>query len=429
MRATRPLYRACVLTHLAVILAVGWRAPAYAQPVEPSRTGQAEAAALKVFLDCVECDLEYQRQHVTFVAYVRDRAAADLHVLVTTEEAGGGGMAWVVRFIGLGRFQRQDRTFTFATAQRATADDRRKEFGRVFRIGLAGYAVDTPIAPQLDVAWRPARGGAGAGDDGWDSWAFRISAGGNVGSEVSSSVRAYRLAVSGGRTTQNWRISFLANGNADMRNFKIGSDRTVESRRDAATFSGLVVKSVSGRAGAAIRASMARSSFTNTDRAVSVAPGAEFNFFPYSESNRRSLTVQYTAGTTYYEYRELTIFDKLRETVPTHGVNVSLGLRTTWGALGAYSTVSQHVYHRDRYRVSLSGSSSVSLVKGLSFDMLARYDRLNDQISVRKGTASTEEILLQLRQLVTDYNYSFTLGLSYGFGSIFSSVVNPRFGG
>jgi len=32
-------------------------------------------------------------------------------------------------------------------------------------------------------------------------------------------------------------------------------------------------------------------------------------------------------------------------------------------------------------------------------------------------------------QLVTDYNYSFTLGLSYGFGSIFSSVVNPRFGG
>ena len=414
---------------IAIILAVGWSVAAYAQPVEPSRIGQAEAASLKVFLDCVECDLEYQRQHVTFVAYVRDRAVADLHVLVTTEEAGGGGMAWVVRFIGLGRLQHQDRTFTFATAQRATADDRRKEFGRVFRIGLAGYAVDTPIAPQLDVAWRPARGGAGAGDDGWDSWAFRITAAGNIGSEQSSSVRAYRLAVSGTRTTQNWRISLLANGNTDKRAFKIGADRTVESRRDATTFSSAIVKSVGSRAGAGFRASMARSSFTNTDRAVSLAPGMEFNFFPYSESNRRSLTVQYTVGTTYYEYREITIFDKLRETVPTQGVNVSLGLRTPWGTLGGYSSVSQHVYQRDRYRVSFSGSTNVSLVKGLSFEMLARYDKINDQISLRKGTATTEEILLQLRQLVTDYNYSFSLGVSYGFGSIFSSVVNPRFGG
>ena len=418
MRAIRSFSRRWILTHLAVILAAGWSGAAYAQTTE-----------LKVFLDCVECDLEYQRQHVTFVAYVRDRAVADLHVLVTTEEAGGGGMAWVVRFIGLGRYERQDRTFTFTTGQRATADDRRKEFGRVFRLGLAGYAADTPIASQLDVAWRPARGGASAEGDGWDSWAFRISAGGNVGSEVSTSVRAYRLAVSGSRTTQNWRINFLANGNADMRTFTVGPDRTIDSRRDAATFSGLVVKSVSGRAGVALRASMARSSFTNTDRAVTVAPGAEFNFFPYSESNRRSLTVQYTVGTTRYEYRELTIFDKLRETVPTHGVNVSLGMRTTWGAVGGYSSVSQHVYQRDRYRVSLSGSSSVSLVKGLTFDMLARYDRLKDQISVRKGSATTEEILLQLRQLVTDYNYSFTLGVSYGFGSIFSSIVNPRFGG
>ena len=33
--------------------------------------------ALKVFLDCTQCDTEYQRQNVTFVDYVRDRALAD----------------------------------------------------------------------------------------------------------------------------------------------------------------------------------------------------------------------------------------------------------------------------------------------------------------------------------------------------------------
>jgi hypothetical protein len=87
------------------------------------------------------------------------------------------------------------------------------------------------------------------------------------------------------------------------------------------------------------------------------------------------------------------------------------------------------LYRRDRYRASVSGSTEVNLFKGLSFNMLARYDKINDQISLRKGSASTEQILLRQRQLGTDYSYSFAVGVSYRFGSIFSTVVNPRFGG
>ena len=174
---------------------------------------------------------------------------------------------------------------------------------------------------------------------------------------------------------------------------------------------------------------MARSSFTNIDRARTFAPGVEYDFFPYSEANQRSLTVQYTIGTSDYEYRDVTIFNKLRETVPTHGFNVSLGLRAPWGSLGSYSSVSQHLNRRDRYRASMSGGTEVNLFKGLSFNMLARYDKVNDQISLRKGTASTEEILLRQRQLGTDHSYSFAVGVSYSFGSIFNTVVNPRFGG
>ena len=45
-----------------------------------------------------------------------------------------------------------------------------------------------------------------------------------------------------------------------------------------------------------------------------------------------------------------------------------------------------------------------------------------------KGGASLEEVLLQRRQLETTYNYFFQVGFSYSFGSIFSNVVNPRFG-
>jgi hypothetical protein len=415
-----------LLGRLVAVLILGWPVSAPAQQPPPLDA----LPALKVFLDCTECDIDYQRQNVIFVDYVRDRALADLHVLVTTQDTGGGGTLWVIKFIGLGHLENQDRTFTFATAQRATQDNRRKEFARVFRIGLAGYAASSLIAPQLDVAWRrPAGASATAETDPWNFWTFRISANGNLAGEQSSTTQSYRVSFSSSRTTQNWKINVSANGNADKRVFTIGDDRRIESRRDSWTLGGLVVRSVGGKAGAGFVASMARSSVTNIDRSTKVAAGVEYDFFPYSESDRHSLTVQYTVGTNDYEYGEVTIFNKLRETVPTHGLNVSLGLRAQWGSLGSYSSVSQHLNRHDQYRASVSGSTEVNLFKGLSFNVLARYDKINDQISLRKGSASTEEILLRQRQLGTDYSYSFAVGVSYRFGSIFNTVVNPRFGG
>jgi hypothetical protein len=46
-----------------------------------------------------------------------------------------------------------------------------------------------------------------------------------------------------------------------------------------------------------------------------------------------------------------------------------------------------------------------------------------------KGEATLEEILLRRKELATEYEYSISVGLSFTFGSIYSNVVNPRFGG
>ena len=46
-----------------------------------------------------------------------------------------------------------------------------------------------------------------------------------------------------------------------------------------------------------------------------------------------------------------------------------------------------------------------------------------------KEGATEEEILLHQRQLATQYDYFASVGLRYTFGSIYSNVVNPRFGG
>ena len=54
---------------------------------------------------------------------------------------------------------------------------------------------------------------------------------------------------------------------------------------------------------------------------------------------------------------------------------------------------------------------------------------IHDQISLPKGQATIEQVLLRRTMLETNYSYYLGLGLSFTFGSIYSNVVNPRFSG
>ncbi|HEY2905735.1 MAG TPA: hypothetical protein VGJ29_07520, partial [Vicinamibacterales bacterium] len=160
---------------------------------------------------------------------------------------------------------------------------------------------------------------------------------------------------------------------------------------------------------------------------ISFAPGIQYDVFPYKESTRRSLTFEYAAGVVNYKYAGLTVFDKLRETVPRHYAIAQLELKQPWGSLTVYSTLSQQLNHMDRYRESVWGEADVRLFKGFSFNVYAQYDKIADQISLKKESATEAEVLLRLQQLETNYSYYFNFGISYRFGSIFNNIVNPRF--
>jgi hypothetical protein len=205
----------------------------FAQTTPATPPATTAASLIRVFVDCYECDTEYLRQNVQFVDYVRDRTVADVHLLVTTEGTGGGGRSWTLKFIGLGRFDKLDRTLTFTTAQTATSDDRRKEFSRVFKLGMAPYAMDSSVGAQLDVQWtKPTATAAAAATpakDPWNYWVFRTNANGSKNGEQSTSSSSYRLSLSANRTTANWKISLSSNGNVNKNQFALGDGRTIKS--------------------------------------------------------------------------------------------------------------------------------------------------------------------------------------------------------
>jgi hypothetical protein len=425
---TRTRYFCATLVCLLGVLFAG-SAAAQEPPAQP-KTPQL----LRVFIDCTyECDTEYLRQNVQFVDYVRDRTVADVHVLVTTQGTGGGGSAWTVKFIGLGRFDKVDRTLTFTTGQTATDDERRKEFARVFKLGVAAYAADSSTGAQLDVQWlKPETTATTAkpAKDPWNYWVFRTNLSGNRDGEESTGSSSYRLSFSANRTTEQWKVSLSTSGSYSESTFDLGDDGGhIKSTSESWSVDSLIVKSLGPKWSVGGRSSLSHSSYSNTDKLFTFAPGVEFSVFPYSESSRRNLTLLYTLGATRYDYKDVTIFDKLSETVPNHSLNTQLGLRQPWGSIGTGVTLSQHLNKPGRYRISTYASADVRLFKGFSFNMFGSYDRIRDQISLRKGGATPEEVLLRRRQLATGHSYNIGFGVSYSFGSIFNSVVNPRFGG
>ena len=89
---------------------------------------------------------------------------------------------------------------------------------------------------------------------------------------------------------------------------------------------------------------------------------------------------------------------------------------------------SQYLHDLSKYQFGLFGNVDLRLFKGFSLDLGGNYARVRDQLSLPKGGATDQEILVRQRELATGYRYFATVGISYSFGSIFNNVVNPRFG-
>ncbi len=410
-------------------------------PVSQVLAGQdlpAAHALVRVFLDCEDCDESYLKKEVTFIDYVRNREDAEVHLLVTTQRTGGGGEQWTLKFIGLGAYQGVDQTLTYNSSQTATDDEIREGFAEVFRLGLVRYAAQSTIAGRLRVTFKKAEGDEAKGPadkDPWNFWVFRINGNGDVNGEESSKGRAIRGSFRASRTTDLWRMSIQTSANYRDTEFVLdeeeeeGVKTTILSVSRNLDASGILVKSLTQHWSVGLMASASSQTFRNFVLRTRVAPGIEYNLFPYSESTRRMLTFQYTVGHDYHRYREVTIFGKLRETLVDQRAEVDLSLRQPWGTANVELNFAQYLNAPSKYSLGLEGGTEIRLFKGFSVNLFGEFSRTRDQIYLPLGEATTEEILLRQRQLLTGYQYFFNFGFGYSFGSIFNNIVNPRFGG
>ena len=397
----------------------------------PQATPAASAASpIRVFLDCGDCFADYLRAEITFVDYVRDRSQADIHLLITRSETGGGGREYTAAFIGQGPFTGVDQTLKTVTTSSDPDDVVRRQIAATVRIGLLGYIARRGLPQGLDVSVEKDEDSArpAAGTDRWNSWVFSLRGSASFQGEESSKQTNISGSIGADRITPDWKLTFAGSLDQETERFDLDEDDPVRVERRERDFRGLAVKALGEHWSAGIQGEVESSTFDNIALSMAAAPAIEFNVFPYSAYTRRQLRVLYAAGVKRFRYYEETLFGKTEETLPAHALSVTFDQRERWGSVEARLEGEQYLHDLERSRIEADAEVSWRIARGFSVSAEAQASRIQDQLSLPRRGATPEEILLRLRQLRSGYEYDFSLSLTYTFGSIFSSIVNPRFG-
>jgi hypothetical protein len=413
---------------LALALILGLHPLSFAQTPPPPPLDRP----LRVFIDCRAngCDDQFFRTELQWIDHVRDQRDADIHLLVTQQQTGGGGNEYTIRVIGQGRWQGRDDGVRVSTEAGEPPDVLRRTLVRTFALLLARYAVETPVGAKLTLT-PPAGAGTTqttAADDPWNFWVFRANFNSFINGEQNSRFGNINVNFSANHTTDALKIN-IDTGFGYSESSYVLSDGTFVSYVRNRRFNTLVVKSLSDHwsAGAMFRAS--RDTYENQRLDLRIAPGIEYNIFRWAESTNRQLTFQWTAGFRRFKYDEVTIYDKLEENRWDQQFQAILSLRQPFGTVRVTGEAAHYFDDPDQHRYAIYADNEIRLFRGFSFNVDGNYQVIRDQLYLPAGAATDEEIIARQQQLQTSYRYFMFLGVTYRFGSINNNVVNQRFGG
>ena len=181
--------------------------------------------------------------------------------------------------------------------------------------------------------------------------------------------------------------------------------------------------------GYGIFTSYATSEFSNYDLKLNLIPKVEYDVFKYKEFNNQRLVVSYGLGVQYNNYKDTTIFYKTEETLLLQDAAIISSFTKPWGSINVGAFYNSYLYDLNKFSLSFSGSVNWNIFKGFKFAIGGSYDITRNLIQLSKEGATRDEVLLQQKQLNSQYSYFFGVGMSYQFGSKFNNFINPAFKG
>lgn len=383
---------------------------------------------IDVFLDCRtwNCSESYIREKIPFVNYVRNQDDADLHLLITTQQAGSGGVEFTLQFIGNNEFTDMNRTLTYFSAESDTDDETRNGLNDYIKKGLFPYLANLPVSENLTINYIP----VGIEDekppvDNWDSWVFELNADTDLEGEESEKEFSLRGNASAERITPEWKLEFEIQQYYERRKFE-DDDTTRTFLTESRGADLLAVKSLSDHWSVGGSSNIRSSTRDNLALLADGSLALEYSVFPYEEFTEREITFLYRFTGGYNDYNEQTIYGKSSEFLLEHQLRSNIRFTQPWGEFETEINASAYVHDMTKNRLVTESQLNFRIFRGFSIYVSGEYAWIHNQLSIPAGDITDAEQLLNLRQRFTSYSYQVRFGLSFSFGSIYNNVVNPR---
>lgn len=383
---------------------------------------------LNFFLECHDCDFDYVRQELKFVSFVRDPKLADVHILSSSQRTGSGGEKFFLNFIGLNTLKGQDYEYEYMADQSETNDEVRQGLLKIIKTGILPYYSKTAFFDRIEINLEEVNDYKANTivDDPWNKWVFRIEAGTDFQKEESQDEFSFGTELQVQKVTEDWKTRI--EGNYDFNNENYYDDgEKIENHQTRSNVLANYIKSLTNKWSAGIFGEYNSSTYLNTKNAYRFDTGIEYNIFPWDISNRKVFVFRYLAGISNYNYNEVTIYDKLTETVYSQALQLNLEIIQPWGRIETRMEGRHYFHDFSKNRLILDSEISVRLTKQLSVYSEIEYQVVHDQMYLPKGNASLEDVLLRRRKMATDYEIRIEFGIQFTFGSIYNNVVNERF--
>ncbi len=412
------------LMPVALILALS-AGNVFSQPAPPDTAVRRENA-VRIFIDCSRCDINYIRDEIPYVNYVRDVREAQVYIQETMDITGSGGRKYTFAFVGQQDFLGINDTLFYMSRPDDPMDFTRTGRTQMMKMGLMPYVARSPLFAEVEIT---------ASDriekqeviDRWNNWVFELQF--EPDFEGEETLRELQLdnSVSASRITKDWKIELFVNNRLSRTKYSF-DDTLYTQNLSSQRFDNLIVKSIGENWAAGLRTDVRSSTYSNSRFRLDVFPSVEYNIFPYAESTHRQLRILYGLGGSFNVYIDTTVFDQIRENRMQQKLQLAYQVQQKWGSINVSLEGSNYFHDVSKSRVELDGFIQVRIIKGLSVRIFGGVARINDQLNLARGDLSEADILLQLQELQTSYQLDGRLGITYTFGSIYNNVVNPRFG-
>jgi hypothetical protein len=401
----------------------------WSQNVYPNR--------LKVFIDCqTGCDMTFIRSEINIVDFLLDRVAADIHVLITDQNTGGGGDEYQLIFFGQNQFKNISDTLRFFNEPNNTDFEERVLLLKYLKLGLAPYIARTNMAKEIDIKMRSdklpdsANNAAIKIKDPWNYWVFRTGINGSI--EMDEVYKSYRFngEFSVNRVTEDIKVGFEISGGKNKNSY-IDEDtsgiKKIINRNDNYNVQHYLVKSINDHWSYGYEASFSRSTFSNNKHRALFRTGIEYNIFPYKQVNTKFFTISYVLDIRRNKYIDTTLYEKISETLLGQGVESNLSFNQKWGTIELGLEYHNYFHNWKYFNLGMVTEIDIRITGGLSFNFFAYAELSRDQLYLPRDEADLTTVLTRRRQIASGYNFFTNFGLNYRFGSKLNNFVNPRF--